>query len=64
MRGTLSTAGVHDLVHGNRPKFVAMAVKQPESPCDIGMNDWMTDSEEERELTRGVTFVWVVTMAN
>ena len=65
MRGTLSTAGVHDLVHGNRPEFVAMAVKQPESPCDIGMNDWiMTDSEEERVLTRGVTFVWVVTMAN
>ena len=64
MRGTLSTAGVHDLVHGNRPKFVAMAVKKPESPCDIGMNDWiMTDSEEERVLTRGVTFVWVVTMA-
>ena len=51
MRGTLSTAGVHDLVHGNRPEFVAMAVKQPESPCDIGMNDWiMTDSEEERVL--------------
>ena len=24
----LSTAGVHDLVHGNRPEFVAMAVKQ------------------------------------
>ena len=30
MRGTFSIAGVHDLVHGNRPEFVAMAVKQPE----------------------------------
>ena len=30
MRGTLSTAGVHDLVYSNRPEFVAMAVKQPE----------------------------------
>ncbi len=51
MRGTLATAGVHDLVHGNRPKFVAMAVKQPQNPCDIGINDWiMMDSEEDRAL--------------
>ncbi len=51
MCGTLATAGVHDLAHGNWPEFVAMAVKQPENPCDIGMNDWiMTDSEEENAL--------------
>ena len=30
MRGMLSTAGVHDLAHGNQPKFVAMAAKQPD----------------------------------
>ena len=30
MCGMLSTAGVHDLAHGNWPEFVAMAVKQPE----------------------------------
>ncbi len=51
MCGTLATTGVHDLAHGNRPEFVAMAVKQPENPCDIGMNDWITtDGEEERAL--------------
>ena len=30
MRGMFSNAGVHNLAHGNRPEFVAMAVKQPE----------------------------------